>query len=150
LFFKPETETMADSTGPQFTYLLSLVSDSEIIHPSSDLYIAETSTWAAQKNLHPRLVLRPSSTECLSKVIEYLSTTDLDMTIRGSGYGSASAKDVLVSMAAFDDFEFDKEDEILTIGAGQLWRDYYEKMERVAPDYHGWSRSVPTAQETYI
>ncbi|KIW63905.1 hypothetical protein PV04_08871 [Phialophora macrospora] len=134
---------MTDSIGPQFTYLLSLLSDSEIILPPSDLYNAETSTWAAQKNLHPRLVLRPSSTESLSKVIAYLSTTDLDISIRGSGYGSASAKDVVVSMAAFDDFEFDREDEVLKIGAGLRWRDYYEKMERVAPDYHVVAARTP-------
>lgn len=67
----------------------------------------------------------------------YLSTTDLDIGVRSSGYGSASARDVLISMSAFDEFEFDKDKEILTIGAGQPWRDYYEKMEKIAPEYQG-------------
>lgn len=129
---------MATTTKPdQLNRLTSLLSESEIIQPSSPLYASETSTWAAQKNLHPQLAVRPSSTQSLSRILAYLSTTDLDMTIRSSGYGSASAKDVVISMAAFDDFDFDREKEILTLGAGQVWRDYYSKMEAVAPDYHG-------------
>lgn len=59
------------------------------------------------------------------------------MAIRSSGYGSASARDVLISMAAFDEFDFDRDSEVLTLGAGLLWRNYYEKMEQVAPEYHG-------------
>ena len=128
---------MVNGTEPRLEPLLAQLLDSEIIRPSSSLYAAETSTWAAQKNQHPQVVLRPSSTQSLAKILAHVSSTDLDISIRGSGNGSASAKDVLVSMAAFDEFDFDKESEILTLGAGQLWRDYYEKMEKVAPEYHG-------------
>jgi len=136
---------MSSSTDGELVHLKSLLSESEVISPSSALYKSETSTWAAQKNLHPHLVVRPSSIESLAKVLAFLSTTNLDMAIRSSGFGSASAKDVLISMAAFDDFEFDKEDEVVTLGAGQLWRDYYAKMERVAPDYHGTSGPAKSA-----
>ncbi len=128
---------MGEASGDQLTHLLSLLPDSETIHPSSNLYADETSTWAAQRNLRPRLVVRPSSTDSLSKVLKYLSSTDLDIAIRGSGNGSVSAKDVLITMAAFNDFVFDQENQVLTIGAGLLWREYYEKMEKVAPEYHG-------------
>lgn len=128
---------MSRSNVEALDHLTSLVSAAEIISPTSDQYLSKTSTWAAQKNKHPSLVIQPTSTESLSKVIAYLSTTDLDIAVRGSGYGSASARDVLISMSAFDEFEFDKDKEILTIGAGQPWRDYYQKMEKVAPDYQG-------------
>ena len=40
-------------------------------------------------------------------------------------------------MTAFDDFEFDRENEIVTLGAGQTWEEYYKKMEAIAPDYAG-------------
>jgi FAD/FMN-containing dehydrogenase len=128
---------MSRSNTEALDHLTTLVSAAEIISPTSDQYLSKTSTWAAQKNKHPSLVIQPTSTKSLSKIIAYLSTTDLDIGVRSSGYGSASARDVLISMSAFDEFEFDKDKEILTIGAGQLWRDYYEKMEKVAPGYQG-------------
>lgn len=124
--------TVADT---QVLQTLSILSQLEITLPSWDLYVSETSTWAAQKNRKPHAVVRPSSTQSLAKVLAHLATTDLDIAIRGSGFGSASAGDVLVYMVAFNDFEFDSENEIVAIGAGLLWRDHYEKMEQVAPEY---------------
>ncbi|EXJ74750.1 uncharacterized protein A1O5_01445 [Cladophialophora psammophila CBS 110553] len=134
---------MADSVTEQLEHLRSLLSKSEVILPSSELYESHTSTWAAQKNLYPRLVVRPSSTQSLSKVLRYLSNTDLDMAVRSSGYGSASARDVVINMESFDEFDYDKENEVLTLGAGQLWRDYYNKMEREAPDHHVIAARTP-------
>ncbi|KAH0834318.1 FAD binding domain-containing protein [Fonsecaea pedrosoi] len=134
---------MAESITEQLDHLRSLLSEPEVILPSSERYDSHTSTWAAQKNLHPRLVVRPGSTQSLSKVLQYLSTSDLDMAVRSSGYGSASARDVLISMEAFNEFSWDREKEILTLGAGQLWRDYYEKMDRVAPEYHVVAARTP-------
>lgn len=102
-------------------HLKTLLTDSEIIEPSSPSYITESRTWAAQKNLHPRLVLRPTSLQSLSATLAYLSSTQLDFAIRSQGFSSSSAKDVLISMTAFDGFEFDRENEVVTVGAGQKW-----------------------------
>jgi len=46
-----------------------------------------------------------------------------------------SARDLLISLRNFDDFSFDKENEIMELGVGQDWATYYKKMEEVAPDY---------------
>lgn len=54
-----------------------------------------------------------------------------------SGAGSSSAKDVLISTRALTDFEFDRESEVVIIGAGCLWSEYYDKMQNVAPEYSG-------------
>lgn len=115
----------------------TLLKAEEIIEPSSPSYHSESLTWAAQKNLHPRLVVRPTTSSALSKTLAYLSQTPLDFAVRSQGFGSSSAKDVLISMTAFDGFEFDRENEVVTVGAGQAWEEYYKKMERVAPDYAG-------------
>ena len=88
-----------------------------------------------RKNLHPRLLIRPKDITSLSNVIAYLAETDLDFAVRSQGYGNASAKDVLISLTAFDEFSFDREKEFVTVGAGQSWDDYYRKMEAEAPDY---------------
>ena len=118
-------------------HLKTLLSASEIIEPSSPSHRTESLPWAAQKDLHPRLVVRPTTLESLGVILAYLSQTPLDFAIRSQGFGSSSAKDVLISMTAFDGFEFDQENEVVTVGAGQTWEDYYKKMETVAPDYAG-------------
>lgn len=118
-------------------HLKTLLDAEEIIEPSSPSYRSESLTWAAQKDLHPRLVVRPTTLKSLSDILAYLSTTPLDFAVRSQGFGSSSAKDVLISMTAFDAFQFDRENEVVTVGAGQTWEGYYKKMEAVAPDYAG-------------
>ncbi|KIX93842.1 uncharacterized protein Z520_10467 [Fonsecaea multimorphosa CBS 102226] len=124
--------------------LRSILSSDEIIVPGSDLYRAESLPWAAQKDLKPATVIRPTNTESLSKALAYLSKTDLCLGIRSQGVGSASAKDVLISMTAFDDVDFDRQNEIVTVGAGQSWGQYYEKMDRIAPDFATVSVRTPS------
>lgn len=115
--------------------LRSFLHPGEIITPDSPAYLSKAQTWASQKQLNPRLIVRPASTETLSKLVAYLYTTDLDFTIYGHGFMSASAKDVLINMSAFDDFHFDKHSELATLGAGQTWEDVYKKLRNAAPDY---------------
>lgn len=112
----------------------NILSEDEIITPDDPRYAEESSVWAAQKDLHPTLVVRPKDTSSLSKLLKYLNGTNLNIKIRSLGHSSASAKDVLISMTAFDDFAFDRKSMTVTIGAGQAWRDYYTKMEAAAPD----------------
>lgn len=115
----------------------NLLHPEEIIEPSSPSYRSESLTWAAQKDRHPRLVVRPTTLKSLSIILAYLSTTQLEFGVRSQGFGSGSAKDVLISMTAFDGFEFDRENEVVIVGAGQTWEEYYKKMEEVAPEYNG-------------
>ena len=51
--------------------------------------------------------------------MKYLCESSLDFGIRSGGLGSSSAKDVVVSMSAFDDVVFSPEDETVLIGAGK-------------------------------
>ncbi|ETI28914.1 hypothetical protein G647_01366 [Cladophialophora carrionii CBS 160.54] len=124
-------------------YLGSILSSDEIIFPSSYRYRAESLPWAAQKDQKPVLVIRPANVESLSKALAYLSTTDLGIGIRSQGVGSASAKDVLISLTAFDGIEFDQQNETVTVGAGQSWGEYYEKMDKIAPGYATVSVRTP-------
>ncbi|KAL4965550.1 FAD-binding oxidoreductase [Aspergillus stella-maris] len=117
------------------TTLHSLLQPDEIITPDSPAYQDHSQTWASNKHKFPSLVIRPTSTEALSKALAYLYTTDLDFAIYGQGFSSASARDVLVNTSAFNDFHFDKQSETVTIGAGQTWSDVYTKLAEVAPGY---------------
>ena len=118
-------------------HIKSLLSPEEVIEPSSPSYRSESIPWAAQKDLHPRLVIRPTTVESLSTALAFLSKSSLEFGVRSQGFGSSSAKDVLISMTAFDRFEFDRENKVVTVGAGQTWEEYYKKMEEVAPEYNG-------------
>jgi FAD/FMN-containing dehydrogenase len=115
----------------------SLLAKDEIITPGSPLYETESSVMAVQKQRSPKFIIRPTSVESLQRVLPHLASADLDFAVRSQGYGSSSAKDVVLSMSAFEEFEFDGENEIVTLGAGQPWSSYYENMERVAPNYTG-------------
>jgi hypothetical protein len=119
----------------EINQLKLLLSPSEIITPTSPSFTAESIPWAIQKDLKPSLVVRPASLESLSKILKFLSTSTLDFTVRSQGFGSASAKDVIISLTAFDSFELDLKNEVLTLGAGQNWGEYYEKMEKAAPGH---------------
>lgn len=113
----------------------SFLSPGEIIRPTSPDYQSRIETWAAQKQLNPYIVLRPTTIDSLSKAIAYLYSTNLDFAIYGHGFMSASASDVLVNMSAFDGFHLDRDSELATIGAGQTWSDVYQKLSEVAPEY---------------
>ncbi|RAK90233.1 FAD binding domain-containing protein [Aspergillus costaricaensis CBS 115574] len=115
--------------------LESFLSPGEIIRPTSPDYQSKVETWAAQKQLNPHIVLRPTTVDSLSKAIAYLYSTNLDFAIYGHGFMSASASDVLVNMSAFNGFHLDRNSELATVGAGQTWSDVYRKLNEVAPEY---------------
>ena len=115
--------------------LASLLSPDELIEPDSPSYTAESTTWASQQNRHPAIVVRPKTVEALSRVLVYLNNTDLELDVRSQGYGNASSKDVLISTSAFDQVHIDEAERVVTLGAGQRWSNYYDKMQEIAPDW---------------
>ncbi|KAF2116760.1 cysteine desulfurase [Lophiotrema nucula] len=123
----------------------AVLSPDEIIEPSDPNYSKESQVWAAHKDKHPQLVARPKSVESLSKLLKALNETNIEFDVRCGGCGSASSSGVLISMSAFDGFEFNKKEEYVTVGAGQLWRHVDAKVEENAPGY-----SVVGARCTYV
>jgi FAD/FMN-containing dehydrogenase len=109
----------------------------EIIEPASPEYDLQTRVWSGQKNRHPQLVLKPRSLPALQKIIKYLCESDLDFAVRSGGAGSSSASDIVLNISAFNGFRFDKNTEVATVGAGQIWGDIDRKIEESAPGYAG-------------
>jgi FAD/FMN-containing dehydrogenase len=122
-----------------FHELKALLSADEIFTPESPDFVAHSQPFALQKDFKPRLVVQPKTLESLSETVRILGQSSLDFKVRSAGFGSASAKDVILSMAAFDQFDLDLEKEELILGTGQTWGDYYTKMEQTAPEYSGKS-----------
>lgn len=125
---------MADKES-QIEDLKSLLTDEEIIKPSSPEYQGASRTWSANANLKPGLVIQPKDIPTLSKTISYLANTTLDFRVRCTGVGNASAKDVLVDLASFKSFSFNPVDETITFGAGHTWGEIDQKVEKHAPGY---------------
>lgn len=115
----------------------AILSSEEIILPSSPRYTPESQCWAFQKDLKPAVVLRPNSLPSLQRTVKYLCDSNLDFGVRSGGVGSSSGRDAVLSVTAFDRFEFDAENETVIIGSGQLWGDVDRKMEKEAPGYAG-------------
>ncbi|KIX94202.1 uncharacterized protein Z520_10229 [Fonsecaea multimorphosa CBS 102226] len=115
--------------------LKTLLEDDELELPGTQLYIDESKTWAAQRNRNPKILIRPRSVERLAQILAYLNNAELDFAVRSGGVGSSSAKDVLISLTAFDGFEFDPSTETITIGAGQTWGDVDQKLEKESGGY---------------
>lgn len=131
--------TAADTAHSELTGdllgLSKIVDSSEIIAATSAEYADNAEPWSAAKDKHPRLVLRPNTVESLSKMVTYLANTELDYKVRSCGFGSSSATDVLISLSAFDDFEFNQEEKYVILGTGNHWRSYYERMDKVVKDW---------------
>ena len=111
----------------------------EIIERSDPRYETESQVWSHHKNLHPQFVARPKDAESLSRLLRVLNETDVEFNVRGGGCGSASSRGVLISTAAFDDFEFIEESDgneaYAIVGAGLLWGEVDRRMEERAPGY---------------
>ncbi|KAJ5960795.1 uncharacterized protein N7479_007945 [Penicillium vulpinum] len=111
------------------------LSSSEIIYPNSPFYRPESSTWALQKDLKPKIIARPCTPSSLAALLSFLSNSNLDWAVRSTGVGSSSASDVLISLSAFDQFEYNAEDQTVIIGAGQSWGQVDRKIEESAPGH---------------
>ena len=123
-----------------------LLAADEIILPGSPRDKVESRVWAAQKNLHPKMVARPKTVKTLTSLIAALCKTDLDIAVRSGGCGSSSARDVLISLTAFDGFRLDKVSEYIEIGAGQTWGEVDQKLyEQAGPDC-----AYPSARCAYV
>jgi FAD/FMN-containing dehydrogenase len=127
--------------------ILAVLTPDEIIKPSHPAYAKESQVWSAHKFLHPQIVARPKTIETLSKLLQALNDSDVEFNVRSGGCGNASSKNVLISMTAFDGFEFHPEEgkgkEYVVVGAGQLWRDVDRKVEEFARGYSGmWTLLV--------
>jgi FAD/FMN-containing dehydrogenase len=121
-----------DKLSPPIQEIADLLSLEEVVTSSSPSYLQLTRTWAAQKNLEPHLVVQPKDLNSLSRLVALLGKSELDFAVRSAGFGSASAKDILVSMSAFGSFEFDRQNEVITIGAGQTFAEVDAKMGQFA------------------
>lgn len=70
-------------------------------------------------------------------MLPYLYDSLIEFAVRSGGIGNASARDVILSMTAFDQLVFDSVAEILTVGAGMLWGEVEKELDKVAKGYAG-------------
>ncbi|KAH6868918.1 hypothetical protein B0T10DRAFT_501968, partial [Thelonectria olida] len=101
-------------------------------HPDYSLHVT---TFSTKKDLRPPVVFIPSKTEALAKIIRFLYKSKLDFDIRGQGFGSPSAQDVIISLLRFTSFEYDATRKLATIGTGATWVKVAKDMQEVDPEF---------------
>jgi FAD/FMN-containing dehydrogenase len=110
---------------------------SEVHLPCTAGYLAQSLPWSQHADAKPKLVITPSTLSSLQACVKLLYADEsLDFAVRNTGTGSASARDVILSMHGFKSFSFDAVNEIVSIGAGLDWTEIEVKMARAAP---GWA-----------
>ena len=117
--------------------VLSVLASPEILSPSHPSYTSESRIWTTHKDRHPKYVLRPQSLESLSRLLAALNDSDVPFAVRSGGCGSTSSEGVVISLVAFDQFEWDAEGECVVVGVGLRWVDVDERMERLGNGYAG-------------
>lgn len=118
----------------------SLVRDlgpSRVLTSEDPSYRLHSEPYAIQTQRNPHVVLVPNSVEALAKIMRVLYNSDLEFAVRGHGFKSTSAKHVIISMRDFKEFAYDSTEKIATVGAGAIWSEVIENMERVDPAYTG-------------
>lgn len=110
---------------------------SEIHSPGTAEYRDQSLPWSQHAEAHPKLVVTPSTLPSLQATVKALyADSTLDFAVRSTGTGSASAKDVILSMHGFKSFSFDETAEVVTVGAGLDWSEVEVHMAAHAP---GWA-----------
>ncbi|TDZ16595.1 6-hydroxy-D-nicotine oxidase [Colletotrichum orbiculare MAFF 240422] len=115
--------------------LIRSLKSGSVLTPVDSAFALHSEPFAVQKQLHPPVVLVPSSVEEVSLIIRFLYKSDLDFAIRGHGFKSPSAKDVVVSMLSFKDIEYDHVKKIANVGASATWSEVVTYMEKADPEY---------------
>jgi FAD/FMN-containing dehydrogenase len=110
---------------------------SEVHLPGTVEYLAQSLPWSQHADAKPKLVITPSTLPSLQACVKLLYADEsLDFAVRNTGTGSASARDIILSMHGFKSFSFDAATEIVSIGAGLDWSEVEVKMAAAAP---GWA-----------
>lgn len=123
------------SKQEQLQHLRTLLPASEVFDHSSPSYKDASAPWSVWADLHPTLVIQPTTLHGMSAVVKALYESTLDFGIRNTGTGSVSAEDVILSTHGFKSFDFDAGSETVTLGSGFAWGEVDALMEERAPGY---------------
>ena len=119
----------------QLEELRALFPASEIFEQGDPKYHEQSQPWSKYAELHPKLVIQPTTLDDIQKVVRFLYESDLDFAVRNTGTGSVSARDVILSTHGFKSFAFDRDAETVTIGSGFDWGEVDALMEEKAEGY---------------
>ncbi|KAH8919340.1 FAD-binding domain-containing protein [Atractiella rhizophila] len=107
-----------------------------ILLPNSPEFASYTTQWSLdQSTVQSNLVLVPKDQVELSTTIKLLYDSPFSFSVRSGGIAGSQNVDIVLSMKAFDGFEWDEKEKTVLVEGGQNWRTVYQKMEKFAPDY---------------
>ncbi|KAI9687153.1 MAG: hypothetical protein M1822_002564 [Bathelium mastoideum] len=105
-----------------------------VLLPGSNDYVnREASYWAANVPLHPKCIVRPRTTEEVSRVIKALAKVDGLVALRSGGHtqwaGSNDIHDgVTIDLGRMTDVTYDAHSQLASIQPGPRWGDVYQEL----------------------
>ncbi|KAH8924353.1 FAD-binding domain-containing protein [Atractiella rhizophila] len=117
---------------------------SSIVLPTSSSFPPYTKQWSIHHStLQPKVVVVPQNDSQLQGAVKLLYSSSFSFSVRSGGLVGSQNEDVILSLEAFSGFEWNEKEKTVLLGAGQVWRTVYEKMERLAPGYMVVGARVP-------
>jgi FAD/FMN-containing dehydrogenase len=116
---------------------LSSVLPNSTFYPSAPTYNASILSYPfLQLRLHPSCIVRPTSSEDVSKAVGILKDCNsTKFAIKGGGHNANAGYNniqdgVTIDMQSLKKVEVARGDHVVRVGAGALWQDVYDEAEK--------------------
>ncbi|KAH8901072.1 FAD binding domain-containing protein [Thozetella sp. PMI_491] len=131
----------AQATLASLEPLIKQIKPDEVFTQSDEGYALHTQLFAGSLDVAPTVAFAPASTDSLAKILGFVYKSGLKFIIRGQGFHSLSAPDVVISTLRFTAFEYDPLEKLATIGVANTWIEVATKMKEADPKF-----SLPVAR----
>ncbi|KAI1657067.1 FAD-binding domain-containing protein [Daldinia decipiens] len=109
---------------------------SAIVFPNDTEYATlRTENWSQTAWKTPTCIFQPESVEDLQTVIPKLADANVSFAVRSGGHspspGAANIdQGVLIDLSRFNSVDYDAENNVANIGAGQKWENVYKQLDQ--------------------
>ncbi|KAL8821629.1 MAG: hypothetical protein Q9223_000372 [Gallowayella weberi] len=103
--------------------------------PSQNTYTAlSTENWSQTAWAKPSCIVRPTKATEVQQVVQILINQNIPFAIRSGGHmpsplGANINDGVLIDMSRFRGVEYDAANSVVKVGAGQRWKDVYQRLD---------------------
>ncbi|KAF9496441.1 FAD-binding domain-containing protein [Pleurotus eryngii] len=119
----------------------SVSSASDVYYPGQIRYSQGIEHWASSSTQHAKCVVEPGTPEDVATTLQIVGSTRTPFAVKGGGHASnpgfSSTTGVHITMARFDQVDYDQASQTATIGAGLVWDDVYSALEPYAVNVVG-------------
>ncbi|KAK6958328.1 hypothetical protein Daesc_001127 [Daldinia eschscholtzii] len=129
-------ESLATESSLSLCEELDEIFPSSLLSPNDTEYSTlRTENWSETAWKTPTCIFQPAAAEDLQKVIPKLVEGNVSFAVRSGGHspspGAANIdKGVLIDLSKFNAVDYDAENNVASIGAGQKWENVYRQLDQ--------------------